>query len=87
MISLLTWCGLKTKSIHENYFIDNQKIFEINVTSLPPLYLSLNINTGMLDCPASGQFGTGMKKTNNAGTCPVLGSSNAVRHFFGPVQD
>jgi hypothetical protein len=29
------------------------------------------LTTGMPDCPASSQFGTGLRKTNDAGTDPV----------------
>jgi hypothetical protein len=29
------------------------------------------LTTGMPDCPASSQSGTGLKKTNDAGTVPV----------------
>ncbi len=45
------------------------------------------INAGMPDCPASDQSGTGIKKTNDAGTGPVPDQTKAVRHFFGPVPD
>ncbi len=45
------------------------------------------INAGMPNCPASDQSGTGLKKTNNAGTGPVPDQAKAVRHFFGPVPD
>jgi hypothetical protein len=30
--------------------------------------LYVNVNAGMLDCPASGQSGTGLEKTNDAET-------------------
>jgi hypothetical protein len=33
---------------------------------------TVHINAGMLDCLVFGQSGTGMKKTNDAGTDPVL---------------
>ncbi len=36
------------------------------------VHLHLHRNVGMLDNPASGQYGTGLKKTNNAVTGPVL---------------
>ncbi len=45
------------------------------------------INAGMPDCPASDQSGTGIKKTNDAGTNPVPVKADAVRYFFGPVSD
>ncbi len=45
------------------------------------------INAGMPDCPASDQSGTGMKKSNDAGTYPVLDKADAFQHFFGPVPD
>ncbi len=45
------------------------------------------INAGMPNCPASDQSGTGLKKTNYAGTGPVPDQAKAVRHFFGPVPD
>jgi hypothetical protein len=35
------------------------------------MYIYVYITAGMLDCPASGQSGTRMKKTNDAGTSPV----------------
>ncbi len=40
------------------------------------------INAGMSNCPASDQSGTGLKKTNDAGTGPVPDQAKAVRHFF-----
>jgi hypothetical protein len=43
------------------------------------------INAGMPNCPASDQSGTGLKKTNDAGTGPVLDQAKTVWHFFGPV--
>jgi hypothetical protein len=45
------------------------------------------INAGMPDYPASYQSGTGMKKTNDAGTDPVPDQAGAVRHFFGMVPE
>jgi hypothetical protein len=45
------------------------------------------INAGMPDYPASGWSGTGMKKTNDAGTGPVQDNADAVRHFFDPVPE
>ncbi len=45
------------------------------------------INAGMPDCPASDQSGTGLKKTNDAGTGPILDQAKAVQHIFGPVPD
>jgi hypothetical protein len=33
------------------------------------------------DCPASDQSGTGIKKTNDAGTVPVSDQAKAVQHF------
>jgi hypothetical protein len=41
----------------------------------------------MPDCPASVQSGTGLKKTNDAGTGPVPDQADTVRHFFSPVPD
>jgi hypothetical protein len=41
----------------------------------------------MPDCPASSQFGTGMKKTNDARRGPVPDEADAVRHFYIPVLD
>jgi hypothetical protein len=41
----------------------------------------------MLDCMASVQSGTAMKKTNVAGTDLVPDQANTVRHFFGSVPD
>jgi hypothetical protein len=35
------------------------------------MYMYMYIYIEMPDCPASGQSGTGMKKTNDAGTSPV----------------
>jgi hypothetical protein len=35
------------------------------------MFVFVYINAGMPDCPASEQSGTGLKKTNDAGTCPV----------------
>jgi hypothetical protein len=40
------------------------------------------INAGMPNCPASDQSGTGLKKTNDAGTGPVPDQAKAVWHFF-----
>jgi hypothetical protein len=45
------------------------------------------INAGMPNYSASDQSGTGLKKTNDAGTGPVPDQAKAVRHFFGPVPD
>jgi hypothetical protein len=45
------------------------------------------INAGMPNCPASDQSGTGLKKTNDAGTGPVPDQAKAVRLFFGSVPD
>ncbi len=45
------------------------------------------INAGMPDCPASDQSGTGMNRTNDAGTGPVPDEADAVRHFFSLVPD
>jgi hypothetical protein len=45
------------------------------------------INAGMPNYPASNQSGTGLKKTNDAGTGPVPDKAKAVRHFVGPVPD
>jgi hypothetical protein len=36
----------------------------------------------MPDCPAFGQSGTGMNRTNDAGTGPVPDLADAVRHFL-----
>jgi hypothetical protein len=41
----------------------------------------------MPDCSASGQSGTGLKKTNNAGTGPVPDLAESVQNFFSPVLD
>ncbi len=38
------------------------------------------ISAGIPDCPASDQSGTGMKKSNNAGTYPVLDKADAFQH-------
>jgi hypothetical protein len=46
------------------------------------MFVFVCINAGMPDCPASDQSGTGMKKTNDAGTGPVPDQANAVRHFL-----
>ncbi len=35
------------------------------------VFVFVCINAGMPDCPASDQSGTGIKKTNDAGTVPV----------------
>jgi hypothetical protein len=40
------------------------------------------MNAGMPDCPASNQSGTGMKKTNDAGTDPVPDQDDAVSSIF-----
>ncbi len=40
------------------------------------------LNAGMPDCPASDQSGTGMTKTNGAGTDQVPDQADSVRHFF-----
>ncbi len=47
----------------------------------------LYINAEMPDCLASSQSGTGLKKTNDAGTGPVLDKAYTVQHFLGPVPD
>jgi hypothetical protein len=44
-------------------------------------------NAGMTDCSASSQSGTRLKKTNDAGTGPVLDKPHTVWHFFSPVPD
>jgi hypothetical protein len=36
----------------------------------------------MPNCLASDQSGTGLKKTNDAGTGPVPDQAKAVQHFF-----
>ncbi len=41
----------------------------------------------MPDCPVSGQFGTGLKINNDAGTGPVPDEAESVRYFFSPVPD
>ncbi len=51
------------------------------------VFVFVCINAGMPDYPASDQSSTGIKKTNDAGTGPVLDQTKAVRHFFGPVPD
>ncbi len=51
------------------------------------VFVFVCINAGMLDCPASVQSGTRIKKTNDAGTGPVPDQTKAVRHFLGPVPD
>jgi hypothetical protein len=51
------------------------------------MFVFVCINAGMPECPASDQSGTGIKKTNDAGTGPVPHQTKAVRHFFGPVPD
>jgi hypothetical protein len=51
------------------------------------MFVFVYINAGMPDCPASDQFGTRIKKTNDAGTGPVPDQTKAVQHFFGPVPD
>ncbi len=51
------------------------------------MFVFVCINAGMLDCPASYQSGTGIKKTNDAGTGPEPDQTKAIRHFFGPVPD
>ncbi len=51
------------------------------------MFMFVCINARMPDCPASDQSGTGIKKTNDAGTGPVPDQTKAVRHFFGPVLD
>jgi hypothetical protein len=44
------------------------------------------INAGMPDCPASDQFGTGLKKTNDAGKSQVPDQAKAVRHLLVPYR-
>jgi hypothetical protein len=51
------------------------------------VFVIVCINAGMPDCLASDQSGTGIKKTNNAGTVPVLDQARGVWHFFCPVPD
>ncbi len=51
------------------------------------VFVFVCINAGIPDCLASEQSGTGIKKTNDAGTGLVLDQAKAVRHFFGPVPD
>jgi hypothetical protein len=46
-----------------------------------PWYIQYK-NAKMSDCLASGQFSTGMKKTNDAGTGPVQDWADKVRHFL-----
>jgi hypothetical protein len=41
----------------------------------------------LLDCPASDQYGAGMKKNNDSRMGPVPDQANAVWNFFGPVPD
>jgi hypothetical protein len=45
------------------------------------VFVFLCINAGMLDCPASDQSSTVMKKANDAGTGLVPDQAKAVRHF------
>ncbi len=46
------------------------------------VFVVVFINAGMPDCPSSDQSGTGIKKTNDAGTGPVPDQGKAVRHFL-----
>jgi hypothetical protein len=39
--------------------------------SMLHVHVYVHVYVEMPDCPASGQFGTGQKKINNAGTGPV----------------
>jgi hypothetical protein len=41
----------------------------------------------MPDFRASSQSGTGLKKTNNAGTGPLPDLADTVQHFYSLVQD
>jgi hypothetical protein len=51
------------------------------------MYIYVYRNAGMPDCPAFGQSGTGMNRTNDAGTGSVPDYADPVRHFFSPVPD
>jgi hypothetical protein len=61
--------------------------------SMSMLHVHVNVhvhiyrNAGMPDRLASSQSGTGLKKTNDAGTGPVPNYAHTVRHFFSPVPD
>jgi hypothetical protein len=39
--------------------------------SMLHVHVFVHVHVEMPDCPAFGQFGTGIKKTNDAGTGPV----------------
>jgi hypothetical protein len=51
--------------------------------------MSMYIYVEMPDCPAYGQSGTGLKKTNDAGTGPVPDYCKLTQYgiFFSPVPD
>jgi hypothetical protein len=51
------------------------------------VFVCVFINAGMPDVLTSDQSGTGMKKTNDAGTDLVPDQAGAVQHFFGPVPE
>jgi hypothetical protein len=51
------------------------------------IHLHLYRKARIADRPASGQSGTGLKNTNDAGTGPVPDYAHTVRHFFSPVPD
>jgi hypothetical protein len=51
------------------------------------VHIHIDRNAGMPDCPASSQSGTGLKKTNDAGTGLVPDLADTVWQFFSLVLD
>ncbi len=51
------------------------------------VFVFVCINAGMPDCPASDQFGTGIKKLTMLGQFRYGTKPKADRHFFCPGPD
>ncbi len=49
--------------------------------------LHLHLRVHVYKCRNTGLSGTGMKKSNDAGTYPVPDKADAFWHFFGLVPD
>jgi hypothetical protein len=58
----------------------------IGVCVCEGVFVFVCINAGMTDCPASDQSGTGIEKTNDAGTGPVPDQTKAVGFFWVRYQ-
>jgi hypothetical protein len=61
-------------------------MLHVHVPSACPCTVHIYRNARILDCPASSQYGTGLKKTNEAGTDPVRTELTQSGIFFVRYQ-